>query len=45
MVSEIDVKVLQAYLDSKPEGFIYGEMCKKIIELAKMISGETNGSQ
>lgn len=32
---ELDPNLLQAYIDSKPVGFLYSEECKAVIELSR----------
>lgn len=40
MASKVNIKVLQEYLDTQPKGFNYGDKCRKILELAKVVQGE-----
>lgn len=35
MLDRVDVDVLQAYVDSKPQGFRYAKQCCEVIQLAK----------
>jgi hypothetical protein len=37
VVKELDPYLLQAYLDTKPEGFLYGDKCAEVIRLAKTL--------
>lgn len=36
---QVDVLVLESYLMKEPTGFNYGPVCKKILELAKLVQG------
>jgi hypothetical protein len=42
-VQEIDIGVLQSYLDTKPEGFHYTKQCEEVIRLARTIKSFSKG--
>lgn len=40
MLGQVDVDLLQKYVDSKPEGFKYSTQCRHIIQMAKDGKGD-----